>query len=551
MNKLQFFLWLFFIPLISIKGQNFIKEFGKIGQDEIELAQYSKDKNAEALVLFDIGKSYFLKVANSFEIIFERMTRIKVFSESGIKWSEIEIPYYQEGGIFEEVYDIEACSYNFENGIINKTNLDIANTYDEKVNDFWNMKKFVLPNVKAGSIIEYKYKISSQFFFNLRDWKFQWKIPVLYSEYEVKMVPFYEYSFLLQGANKFDYQTSYVERDVYHQFGQTRYHNMVHKYVMMDIPAFYDEEYISSVNDYIIKLDIQLSKIIYTYDTATDVITTWEALITDLLKHNHFGKYVIKSEKLTSKLINTDSLLNKNNKEKFDFILKYAKINYSWNKKNDKYATKSPGKFVTDKYGNCAEINLFVVGMLNGAGIEAYPVLISTRDHGKIRVDYPYSHFFNYVLILANIDGKQVLSDATEVLGLNDRIPVRCINDKGLIINKEKVKWLDLECTIPSETVTEIKINLSGLYLNADIIKTATEYDALYFRNLYGNNTRNIAEKLFLNGYKLIDSSITVQNQFEIKKPYILSYNLTGKPDIINNKLWCLYTSLHKKEIKY
>jgi hypothetical protein len=31
----------------------------------------------------------------------------------------------------------------------------------KKVNKYWNQKKITLPNVKVGSIIEYKYTISS------------------------------------------------------------------------------------------------------------------------------------------------------------------------------------------------------------------------------------------------------------------------------------------------------------------------------------------------------------------------------------------------------
>ena len=77
-------------------------------------------------------------------------------------------------------------SYNFENGRLNKSSFDASNTYDEKKNEYWNIKKFAIPNVKVGSVIEYKYKINSQNKFNFRDWEFQWKIPVVYSEYVTK-----------------------------------------------------------------------------------------------------------------------------------------------------------------------------------------------------------------------------------------------------------------------------------------------------------------------------------------------------------------------------
>ncbi len=82
--------------LIPMQGQNFSRDFGRITNDEIELKNYAQDKDAEAVVLFDMAKSYFVRTSGSFEVVFERTTRVKVLSEAGIKWAEVEIPFYQE-----------------------------------------------------------------------------------------------------------------------------------------------------------------------------------------------------------------------------------------------------------------------------------------------------------------------------------------------------------------------------------------------------------------------------------------------------------------------
>lgn len=537
--KINFTLLIWVLSILTVTGQNYSKEFGKIAKDEIELKKYNSDKEAEAVVLFDIAKSYFSQTNSSFDVIFERTTRVKILSEAGIKWAEVEIPFYQEGGINEKVFDLEAYAYNYENGLINKTSFNVNNSYDEKINNYLNVKKIAIPNVKEGTIIEYKYKINSQYKFNLRDWEFQWRIPVVYSEYEVKMVPFYEYSWLLQGASRFDSQTSYVDKGLARRFGSVPYKDMVHKYIMKDIPAFDNEEFITSMNDYIIKLDFQLSKINYPNGATVDIITTWTDMNKKLLKHEDFGKYIKKSEKLASKLFNTDSLELKNDKEKFDFVVEYVKGNFNWDKNNGKYASKKPSKFVDDKYGNCADINLFTIGLLNASGIFAKPVLISTRENGKIKYDYPYTHFFNYVIILARVDGENILTDATEILGLNNRIPSRCINDKGLIIQKDKIDWIGLESNFPSQIATDIKIGISNnAIINSSISKNATEYDASYFRNNYTDNIKTIKKRLETKEYFIIDSTIVVQNQLNKEKPYLLTYNQTSKPEIVNKKIY-------------
>jgi hypothetical protein len=179
---------------LTIQGQNFSTEFGKIGIDEFELNEYALDKDAEAVVLFDKGKSYFIRMDDSFDVGYVRTTRIKILSESGVKWAEVEIPLYHKNKIYESLFDVEAYTYNYENGRIIKTKFNISNTYDEKINEYWSVRKFAIPNVKKGSIIEYTYSIYSQYKFNFRNWEFQWEIPVVYSEYEVNMIPYYEYA---------------------------------------------------------------------------------------------------------------------------------------------------------------------------------------------------------------------------------------------------------------------------------------------------------------------------------------------------------------------
>ena len=104
MKYLQLFLGLLLSSLITLKAQSFSKEFGKIGIDEKELTQYAPDESAVAVVLFDIGKSHFVRIGNSFEVVFERTTRIKILSNAGLDWAEVEIPFYQEGQINEIIF---------------------------------------------------------------------------------------------------------------------------------------------------------------------------------------------------------------------------------------------------------------------------------------------------------------------------------------------------------------------------------------------------------------------------------------------------------------
>lgn len=538
MKYIQLCLILLTAALTGLKGQVYSKEYGKIGREELDLITYSPDNSAEAVVLYDIGKSYFVDSENSFDVIYERATRIKILTDAGLKWAEIDIPYYQEGGIYEKIEEVVASTYNTVNGQLVETPFNVSEGRDEKINEFWYVKKIALPNVKKGSIIEYKYKISSQYKFNLRDWEFQWKIPVVYSEYIVKMIPFYEYSWLLQGASRFALQKSWEDKGVDRRFGAIQYKDMVHQYVMKNLPAFNDEEYITSINDYIIKLDFQLSKVIQPSGSAINVVTTWPDLIKDLLKNEDFGRYAAKSENLAAKLFPKDQLEGKTASEKFEMVMNFVKGNIIWNKFNGRYASKSPSAVLKDKFGNAADINLLAVGLLNGVGVEAFPVLISTREHGKIKDIYPFIQFFDYVLIIASVEGKYVLCDATDVLCSNYRIPARCINDRGLMIKKEGVDWVNLQASRPTELQERIVISSVENIQQAEVSLSAVEYDAYYLRSTYGENKKKIIEKISGDGIQVIDTSIVVRNQDRIKEPYYLKFKISFPAERINGKFY-------------
>ena len=73
---------------------------------------------------------------------------------------------------------------------------------------------------------------------------------------------------------------------------------------MKDVPAFKSESYITSMNDYIIKVIFQLSKINYTTGGSKEIISTWPDLVKELNNNSDFGRFVAKSEKLADKSYN-------------------------------------------------------------------------------------------------------------------------------------------------------------------------------------------------------------------------------------------------------
>lgn len=520
--------------------QEFSTQFGQIGHPEKYMLSYDKDKEAEAVVLFDKGFSRFIEPLLGFQIEFKRQTRIKILSESALEWAEVEIPLYRGKGNYESVKGIVAVTFNVENGAVSTTALEETDIFEEKINDYWVVKKFTMPNVKKGSIIDYTYTVTSESVFSLPDWDFQWEIPVLYSRYEIRQIPFYDYMSLMQGDMQFSEKRSYVDRSQKHEFAGVTYHEMVCVFEKKDIPAFYDEAYITSSDDYITKLEFQLAKINPPTGQSKEILSTWEIMKSKYLKSENAGKYVKKSAKSASKLMDMPALLLLPELERFDAVMEFVKANYSWNKYNGKYAARTVKEFNKEKIGDAAELNLFSIGLMQALELDAYPVISSTRSHGKVKLDYPFNDFFNYVLIGVNIDGQSILSDATDPLLDNQSIPMACINDKGLVMKEgPDPQWLSLATTKASVLREEIQIDFEDEYTqNVTCNVFAKDYYASSFRSKYGNHTEHIIDHLKDEGYNCKSSDVEIKNYNEKYKPYELTFTFHPEVEKVNDKIY-------------
>ncbi|NOR87691.1 MAG: DUF3857 domain-containing protein, partial [Bacteroidales bacterium] len=422
MKKLITFLFLLSIVL-ALPAQSLYGKLQPVSKEDLKMETYEKDEEAGAVVLYDFGDSSFEPSTEGFDLKFKKVTRIKILNTAGLDFAEIEIPIYMNGKEKEKVIKLKATTYNLEGETITETQLNISNTYNEKVNEYYEVMKFAMPNVKEGSIIEYSYTLISPYFYNLQDWNFQWRIPVKHSEYQVKLVPYYTYKWLLQGAIKFDWQKSIPASGLEKNIHGIKYKEMIHSYVMKDVPAFRDEQFITTVDDYRIKMEWQLIKYANIRGIETNYRSTWEKIIEDYLKSNNLGKFVKKATKNAAKMIDVGAIRQMDERDRINAVISYVKENYSWNEVHTKYALKSFKELQKEKTGSVGDLNLLTIGLLNAVGIDAKPMISSTRQHGKIYYEYAYTHFFNYTLIYAPIGEEYILLDATDSYLSNFSIP--------------------------------------------------------------------------------------------------------------------------------
>jgi len=527
------------IGLIQISvAQNFSSAFGICYEEEVKLQKYDKDPVAEAVVIYDNGTSRFAITDNGLEMIFEHKIKIKIFTKAGLKWADFSIPFYLNGNNSEDITELEGYTYNWDNDRIKKSALNPKTAFEEKVDATSRNLKFAMPDVKEGSVIEISYKITSPSSSTIRPWEFQKSIPVIASNFTVKMIPFYEYTNILQGRSKYDTFVNYVETGLPRRYAQIDFNDVVYTYGMQNLPAFRDESFITSPNDYIIKLNFQLSSINRPNSSKESIISTWPKLCEEMISNEYFGKYEKTCQSRSKDFLDTMKFVSKTPMDKAKKIESFVKSNFKWDGYSAKFTDKSVKDFLKSKTGNSAEINLFLAGMLNAAGIQAYPVIISTRSHGKIKSDYPFLHYFNAVLVYVKIDSTAVILDATEPFSKFTEIPTRCINDNGLIIKKDKAEWV-------STKTANVATNINYITLQPDPVKDSltqnfklvtSGYEAIKYRNKYSESYKTLKENLIGNNASAGDSIRPIGLK-KIEAPFELDFNKRTALEKVEDKI--------------
>jgi hypothetical protein len=126
---------------------------------------------------------------------------------------------------------------------------------------------------------------------------------------------------------------------------------------------------------------------------------------------------------------------------------------------------------------------------LQELGVTAHPVVLSTRDNGKINMAMPMIQSFNYVIAGAKLGTQYILLDATNKYLKPGMLPYRCLNWKGRIINERSGNWIDLTPIAAAEaTVTSfLKLGEDGS-INGDVVYANKDYLSATSRSTINTN---------------------------------------------------------------
>lgn len=468
-------------PLVS-SAQEF-PNFGIASQADLNFKECAFDKDANAVILMHEAVSDYNDDHN---LITDHHIRIKILKEKGFSSANVSIPFYRKDD-FEMITAVEAVTINTaEDGQVTNTRVERKAIFTQKTNERYGEVIFTFPAIRTGSIIDYKYRSIMKHYGGLQDWEFQERLPVVCSKYNLIILPNMEFAYQISKAPDLPIivKKNADRGGVYFE--------------MNNIAGLGDEPYMDARADYVQKVVFQLSAYSQ-YGGKSKYMTSWDEVTREMLASSEFGAQLNKNIAGTGddlKLINAMPLPE----DRMKAVFNYVRNNMVWNDLYSKYAIAGVKEAWQKKTGTSGDINLLLVNLLKEAALDAYPMLVSERFHGKVNSTYPFIDQFNSVFACVIINGKKYYLDATDH-GIPPHLtPVSILNTTAFIVNKKAGGLINI-----SDDMAQFREFISAdLDLGADgrisgeVSVKSTDYARIKKRSDYKRDKESFIKKYFI-----------------------------------------------------
>ena len=533
-------------------------KFGKVSKEELEEQFYPLDSTAEAAYLYRKKTiSYNFDGEEGWTLVTNVHERIKVYNKKGFSYANKKIRLYNTGGHKEKVSKIKGYTYYLDSkGKKQKTKLSKKNIFEEVKNKNNTYKKITMPGIKNGVVIDLTYQITSPFYRNIDEIQIQESIPVKKIDITVKIPEYLVFKKHQKGFHSIKINRvsknrrinySYRQRDGSFRSARTTKHNetvdLVEKIILINeknIPALRKQAFVSDVENYRTKLLFELSLTKFPNETVEYISTTWEDVSKKIFQSTNFGSQLEKASYFKNDLAPILAKTKSNN-EKINTIFQFVKSKVKWNGNYGKYSDNGVRKAYKEGSGNVADINLMLTAMLRFGGLNANPVLVSSKNNGIPL--FPTREGYNYVVSSVTFpDNSYVLLDASEIYSVPNVLPVRALNWKGRMIYKDgKSEELYLVPKKHSAETNFLNVKITDdLTVEGMLKSTYTNHLAMAYRKK--NNIlkeedviSNLEEK-----YAVEIENFRLSNQLKLGKPIgqLIKFTSEDLLEEINGKLY-------------
>jgi hypothetical protein len=456
-------------------------KWGNVSEEERSMTVYEKDTSAAAVVLADLGAIMLDKnETGGYEAFLNRHCRVKIFNENGYGEADISLPFYHYEKA-ERIDNIRAQTISPDGTV---TKLNKKDIFTERINDYWSAIKFALPDIQPGSVIEYSYRHSTNRIVSLFSWDFQKSIPVAYSELQVDLPGHMDYFMMAKGS-------SYLKIDSWKGFsekhGLLNFERRMGKMAVENAPALKEEAFVTTIENYRVKIRFQLAAYYDYSGQRVDVVGDWDKLhglvlgkegLKDALNKQRGAKNF-----LAAAAGHVDPAMGE--AEKMHALYQFTARHVKWNGMRSAYSDSAIDDIFAAGESSSGAVNICLLKLLREHGLEAHPVLTSSREHGDLLPLYPLLEQFNHLMVLCKAGGGEYILDAMNEYQPPGLPASSHLNKSGWVLYPQTHEWIEIQPK-DSKDIFQItaEIDEQGA-LRAEVKTRYTHYAAIPERKAY------------------------------------------------------------------
>lgn len=463
----------------------------------------------------------FREEGGSIIAVMDNHVRLKVFDKSAREASIVALPYYFADNM-ERISDIRGWTHLPSGKRIALQQQDIRTV---NINSRYNVKEFAMPSVSKGAILEYRYTIKRRYIEELPAFFLSHSVPTSSAKLTITYPGYMRYKPFVENykgrlANDFVYtDTSSVPKI----FTIPQPAPIVtERWMARDIGPTKKVPYITTIDDYRAKIKFLMNEFGIPRQTLEN---SWEVVVAKLRRKTNPLKEIGTYSFARAKGDSIAEVHNSASREAVqDRIFRYLNERVNFSGAHSPFSTANDSAVLKGEPSDQAAINQTLAAMLRGAGIEAHPVLLSSRQSGQINKDIPIFYQFNAQIVRSKINGRTFLMDASYPHSEPGLIPVDMYNSPGLLLKGDSFRWIDIN---PQKSRFDIAVNVDANLqtdgtLEGSVRVRESGYPVQRFRHQRadGRSGVNIIKRTLFNGYsKLKLDSVQVENADSYNRP--------------------------------
>ncbi|WBL23099.1 DUF3857 domain-containing protein [Zunongwangia sp. HRR-M8] len=520
--------------------QNFNVDNIRVTKEDLAAKTYLPDTTANAFYIFENGFSK-IEDGDDYHLFINYEAKIKILNKEGYDEASIVIPLYKGSSKSEKIHDLKASTYYLDGSKIKSTTLSQNKIFTEE-DEKYDYIKFTFPDIQPGAVLVYSYTKETPYKFNFNTWWFQKEIPKAYSRYKTEIPANYEYGIVKMGELQLDQNDAEIKKNCFYA-GQSQNAGdcVVTTYAMKEIPAFIEEDYLTSKYNYISRIEYELKQITMLDGYERKYTKEWKDVDKEFRTDKNIGRQLRKN-RLVKELLPAEIASQENNLDKAKAIYNFVRENYKWNEEYGIFDKMNLKDLLEEHTGNVSSLNVLLHNFYDNEGFKVYPVISATRNRGFPKKIIPVLSDFNYLFVLLDIDGKEYMLDATDEFVEFGQLPFRALNQYGRKLDFDnESSWIDIN----PEGYSQIAYR-DSLIVHDDgssttkSIQNLVGYHASTARKKIEKNTEK--ENLFkaLNeirdSYNLID--LSYKGEKDTDENLIINYEVKNPSQKLNNKIY-------------